>query len=1121
MMNPQFDDGAQAPLENERSSRTILLIDRLDTDRQPVRQHLSSDIAYHYEFINVSTGEEALKVLGNSTVDCLILEQYLEDISAIELLFKLGKIREDLRPPVVILASGGNLESAVEALQSGAQDFLVKEKSTPETVQRAVNNAIEKVKLRRALSAQQAALSEELAERRRVQELLGTQMRVLKSIALGRQISEVLEVITTEVEACIEGSLSSILLVSKDGKQLHRGSVNSLPEEYNKIVEGVEIAPRVGSCGSAAHLKQRVIAADIATDYNWEDYAHIALSFDLRSCWSTPILSPDGEMVGALAVYFHEPRSPIPSEIETLDMAAYLAGIAIERRRSDELLRESRERLQLALRGGSLGVWEWDSRKKRIELDDKVLNFLGLRNTAPPIPISCVLERVHPDDVEMIYSAVRSAMTNASLYEATCRIINTDGSFRGYLRTMGDLQFDDSGEIIKIVGVAEDVTVEAQAAEALQRSEQHLRDVADNLLCMIAVLTPEGIVQWVNQAAVLASHGAAEDFCEHHFADGPPWRKDQNARQRIFDAIRRVNEGETVRYDTTVIIEEQSIDIDVMLVPLRDRDGQVSHIVASGLDISERKRAERQLRENEELAQRILQSSPECVQILDVNGRLLEMNQPGREMLEIEDFEQVRNKLWREMWPVESHNELDAALEKAVGGIVGGFQGFCPTFKGTPKWLDVMLAPVISPDGRMSRVIASSRDISSAKILEAQRENILQAEHAARLELEQTNRAKDEFLATLSHELRTPLTSIIGWVEILRDEARVDASIRARGYDVVERNARAQHQLIEDILDVSRIIAGQLKIKTSELLFESLVELSIETFRPKAQEKNIELVSDIESVPLMLGDTTRLQQVVWNLLSNAIKFTPEGGKVRVVLREENGYAHLEIQDNGVGIPIKFLPNVFDRFRQADSSSTRRHSGLGLGLAIVKHLVELHGGTVTATSDGPDQGATFIVNLPLRVQEVQTVTPAPASSSESPLDELKGRKLLVVDDEPDVLYLVRRLLEKHGAQVETAAGASEAIERLDNFSPDVLISDIGMPETDGYMLMEQLRDRYPQGKLPFPALALTAYSSEQDRLQILSAGFAAHLSKPLRSNLIIQRIQGLLDKQHEQQKTALN
>jgi PAS domain S-box-containing protein len=1110
-MNPHIDDEAKSLPQNQRSSRIIMLVDRVDSSRRLVRKLLCYETSSDYEFIELESGHEALRQLENSTVDCVIFDQYLEDIPTIEFLKELAKWPEEHRPPVVVVASGNDLESAVTALQSGAEDFLIKEKATSQTVQRAVNNAIEKVTLRRELYAQQAALQEELTRRKRVEELLGTQMRVLKSVALGQKRSEVLELITTEVEACVHGSISSILLVTKDGKRLTRGSRNRLPENFNKVVEGVEISPRAGSCGAAAHLKRRVVADNIATAPYWEDYADLALSCNLHACWSTPILTPSGEMMGALAVYFHEPRSPVPSELETLDMAAYLAGIAIERQNHDELIGESRDTLQLALRGGSLGVWEWHRGKDLIQLDAKVLSFLGLRNSTEPISLSRLMKSVHPDDVDLIFDNVRTASTNGSLYEATIRIINPNGSLKGYLRTMGDFQFDETGKLSRIIGVAQDVTIETKAAERLQQSEQHLRDVTDNLLSMIAVLSPDGTVQWINQTAARIGKISSDDFYGLHFADGPPWGNDPDARKRIFDGIKRVNSGELVRYDTVAVVEGQAFDIDFMMAPLYDQEGNISHIVASGLDISERKRAERRLRDNEEFAQRILQSSPDCVLILDLGGRVLEINKPAREMLEVDHLKRVKHKIWRDMWPPESRKALQVALDKATCGTISRFEGFCPTFKGTPKWFDVMLAPVVGPDGQVSRVIASSRDISSAKNLEAQRESILQAEHATRLELEKTNRAKDEFLATLSHELRTPLTSIIGWIEILRKDSRIDANMRDKGLGVIERNARAQHQLIEDILDVSRIIAGQLKIKSTNVMLTPLVEMAVDTLRPIAEEKHIELVSDIQPVPFVLGDSTRLQQLVWNLLSNAIKFTPEGGTIHLTLRQVGQQANLEIKDNGIGIPPSFMPHIFDRFRQADSSSTRQFAGLGLGLAIVKHLVDLHGGTISAYSEGDDKGATFTVQFPLHIEEAKFIPTRHSTGPESSLNELEGSKLLVVDDEPDVLYLVRRLLEKHGAYVETAAGASEAMERLNTFAPDVLISDIGMPGTDGYMLIKQLRERYPQGELPFPALALTAYSSEQDRTQILSAGFAAHLTKPLHSTLIIQGVQGLLDK----------
>ena len=362
-------------------------------------------------------------------------------------------------------------------------------------------------------------------------------------------------------------------------------------------------------------------------------------------------------------------------------------------------------------------------------------------------------------------------------------------------------------------------------------------------------------------------------------------------------------------------------------------------------------------------------------------------------------------------------------------------------------------------------------------------------------EAQEANRMKDEFLATLSHELRTPLNAIVGWTKLLQG-GQLDEPTRARAVATIDRNARAQTQLIEDILDVSRIVAGKLNLDVRAVDLPALVEGALDSVRHAADAKGVRLLADVDrAVGPFEGDPDRLQQVAWNLLSNAIKFTPRGGNVVARLREAGNHVEFVVQDNGMGMKPEFLPHVFERFRQADSSSTRPHGGLGLGLAIVRHLVELHGGSVGVTSDGEGKGATFTVILPLRDAPVVTETPhrMPAAA---PTPQLSGLAVLVVEDEADARELIRTVLEQLGAGVSTAATAEEALAALDQRRLDVLLSDIEMPGMDGYELMRRVRERPADRGGRIPAAALTAYARPEDRAAALSAGFQLHVSKPV-------------------------
>jgi signal transduction histidine kinase/ActR/RegA family two-component response regulator len=369
-------------------------------------------------------------------------------------------------------------------------------------------------------------------------------------------------------------------------------------------------------------------------------------------------------------------------------------------------------------------------------------------------------------------------------------------------------------------------------------------------------------------------------------------------------------------------------------------------------------------------------------------------------------------------------------------------------------------------------------------------------------EAEAANRTKDEFLATMSHELRTPMTAILGWAHLLRT-SRFNEEDMARALETVERNARAQTKLIDDLLDISRIITGKLRLDVRLVDITSIIEAAVDATRPTAEAKAIRLqkIIDPQAGPVS-GDADRLQQIIWNLLTNAIKFTPKGGRVQVRLERINSHVEITVTDSGRGISAEFLPHVFDRFRQADGTTTRKHGGLGLGLSIVRQLVELHGGSVSAESAGEDQGSSFVVQLPIMVTRRELEKPErrhPTAGGDIPFDcppSLVGLRLLIVDDERDTRDLLRAVLERCGSEVITAASAAEALEAFQQSRPDVLISDIGMPEEDGYLLIGKVRALEAGLGKRVPAIALTAYARVEDRVRALTAGFHIHMPKPI-------------------------
>ncbi|MEH2151993.1 hybrid sensor histidine kinase/response regulator [Nostoc sp.] len=480
------------------------------------------------------------------------------------------------------------------------------------------------------------------------------------------------------------------------------------------------------------------------------------------------------------------------------------------------------------------------------------------------------------------------------------------------------------------------------------------------------------------------------------------------------------------------------------------------------------------------------------------------------------------------------------------------------------RWVQVRSSPMLSSQGELLGYVGTLEDITERKQAEEVRAQVIR-EQTARQEAEAANRMKDEFLAVLSHELRTPLTSMLGWSKILRTK-KLDEKATSRALEAIERNAISQMQLIEDILDVSRIIRGQLRLNVSAVNLLSVMEAALEAVRPLAEPKDIKLNTVLDtSIGSVYGDPARLQQIVWNLLTNAIKFTPKGGRVEVRLStyfgfsisdfgleadgenldssntdESNNlksvlessddleptfilskksqniksqYAQIQVIDTGIGISAEFLPKVFERFRQADSTTTRSHNGLGLGLAIVRHLVELHKGTIFAQSLGSGQGATFTVRLPLLQDNRGGRTSREATgetSSSVPSTPLAGLRVLVVDDEADTRNFLSFMFEEYGAFATAVGSVDEALAVLEQAKPDILISDIGMSEQDGYTLIRKLRSLEQERGGRIPAIALTAYTREEDRLEALRAGFQQHLSKPIDPNKLIAAVVNVLE-----------
>lgn len=539
-------------------------------------------------------------------------------------------------------------------------------------------------------------------------------------------------------------------------------------------------------------------------------------------------------------------------------------------------------------------------------------------------------------------------------------------------------------------------------------------------------------------------------------------------------------------------------------------DGEVLGVGLSSMDITELKQTERALRESEAKYRSLVMASSQIVWRANCQGQFIEVRgweeftgqsveellAGSKEAIHPDDLPKIKQAWWHAV-ATKSPYEVEHRIRK---------------YDGTYEYFIVRGIPMLDAEGQVSAWVGMTTNINERKQIEIERERLLERERRVREEAETANRIKDEFLAVLSHELRSPLNPILGWVQLLQ-RGKYDEQTTQRALKVIERNAKLQTQLIEDLLDVSRILRGKMVLNVDSVDLVSVIEGALETVRLAAEAKEIKihkiLAADLGRIS---GDSARLQQVVWNLLSNAVKFTPHGGRIEIRLTKVVNEAWIQVKDTGKGINPKFLPYVFEYFRQEDGKTTRKFGGLGLGLAIVRYLVELHGGTVRVESPGEGLGAMFEVRLPL-------VTSIVRDNQEKEIlvetTNLKQLRILVVDDEADMRELAIAILKQHDAEVQVAASAVEALMILDQFKPDLLISDIGMPELDGYGLMQQVRQLPEERGGNIPAIALTAHAGESDRKQALQAGFQSHIAKPIEPSKLVKTISLVVGKSRRQ------
>jgi PAS domain S-box-containing protein len=657
------------------------------------------------------------------------------------------------------------------------------------------------------------------------------------------------------------------------------------------------------------------------------------------------------------------------------------------------------------------------------------------------------------------------------------------------------------GTVIGAAKIARDIT----EAKRLERDAQHFAAIVDSSDDAIISKDLNGtIVTWNRAAERLFGYAAAEIVGRSIRIIVPADR--QQEEDHVLASVAR---GETVDHFETVRLRQDGtlVPISLTVSPIRSAAGEIIGASKIARDLSRSMRAQR---DTLQLAA-IVDSSDDAIISKDLNGVIMSWNAAAEAMFGYTASE-MRGQSIRRLIPDDRQQEEDEVLSRIRRGErVEHYETIRVRKDGTTIPVSLTVSPIRSPDGTVIGASKIARDISDRKRAEEERQRLLTLAREA-------SRLKDEFLATLSHELRTPLNAIVGYLRMIQS-GLLTGEKQARALDTVARNATSLSQIVEDVLDVSRIVSGKVRLDVQPVELSDLIQQAAETIRPAADAKGVrvEKTLDPRAGPVS-GDPERLRQVLWNLLSNAVKFTPRDGRVQVRLEQVDSHVEITVSDTGTGIPAEFLPYVFDRFRQADASIGREHGGLGLGLAITRHLVELQGGRIFAASGGPGQGSTFRVQLPVsiaheaasEVREHRQAAPAPATII---VPRLEGVRILAVDDDRDALALIREILEMTGATVTTADSGQDALRMLDRAQPDVLLADLGMPEMTGFDLIDRIRRSENAQIRDMPAAALTAFARSEDRAKALRSGFQMHVSKPVEPGELMAAMAALAKRTH--------
>jgi PAS domain S-box-containing protein len=705
--------------------------------------------------------------------------------------------------------------------------------------------------------------------------------------------------------------------------------------------------------------------------------------------------------------------------------------------------------------------------------------------------------------LEVMVAAGARAVQSTPLVSRSGRVL---GMFSTHYRRAPARPSERALRLLDILSrQAADLIEHKQGEEALRTSKAELERVINQTPFMLTRCSRDLRYQFVSQTYAEMLGREAADIAGKSIVE----IIGQEGLETIRPHIETVLQGTRVQFECDMPYQAAGTrSLRVVYTPDTDAQGRVHGWIASILDVSERKQVE----DARALLAGIVDSSDDAIISKNLNGIITSWNEGAERMFGYAAAEAIGQSITM-IIPTERRHEETEILRRLSQGQAIKVETQRLTKDGRQLSISLAVSPVRNRQGVVIGASKIARDITARVRADEERARLLASEQAARAQAEEASRAKDEFLATVSHELRTPLNAILGWAAMLEQTAKPDARA-LKGLQSIHRNTRTLAQLVDDLLDVSRMISGKMRLDLAPMDVGDVIDAAIEAVLPAASAKDISIHVVVDPAGrTMVGDATRLQQAVWNLLSNAVKFTPTGGRVDVTTRVDSGEIVLAVADSGIGIDATFLPYVFDRFRQADASSTRAQSGLGLGLAIVRHLVELHGGTVRAESDGRDAGTRFVMQLPRRRSPLiarDSRTPGsaavPAEATEVP--RLDGVRVLVVDDDRESCEVMLEALRGYGASPRCAMSAGEAVDAFSEFNPDLVLSDIAMPGRDGYAVLREVRARETIVGHHVPVAAVTAYAHAEDRARAIAAGFDEYLAKPIEPATLARAVAAL-------------